>query len=244
MLERKSGEALWRQIGDQIADEIAAQGLEPGSRLPTEPELASRFDVSRTTVRRAMSMLEDDGLVRIEQGRGTFVHEGIINYEISKRTRYSENLKRQGVDPSRITKRVEEIPASDLVAERLKITPGDLVVVVETLSLANETIISYGQMYYPSLRFPGFAQKRIEEGSISPVLQSYGIHDYTRLNTIITTRPPTDTEARALQQPRSRWVLCTQKVDVDEAGSPICFSEAVWAGDRVQFTVDNDPAEI
>ncbi|QPB24476.1 phosphonate metabolism transcriptional regulator PhnF [Rhizobium sp. 007] len=242
MLERKSGEALWRQIGEKIVEDISTQGLGPGSRLPTEPELASRFDVSRNTVRRAMSMLEDDGLVRIEQGRGTFVHDGIINYEISKRTRYSENLKRQGVDPGKILKRVEEVPASDQVSQRLKIKAGDLVVVVESVSLADGVIIAFGQMYYPSERFPGFAQLKLEQGS-SLHLKTYGIHDYTRLHTAITTRPPTHYEARVLQQPRSRWVLCTQKVDVDETGRPICYSESVWAGDRVQFIVESDDSD-
>jgi GntR family phosphonate transport system transcriptional regulator len=239
VLERKSGEALWRQIGDRIAEEIAAQGLGPGSRLPTEPELASRFEVSRNTVRRAMSMLEDDGLVRIEQGRGTFVHDGIINYEISKRTRYSENLKRQGREPGRTIRRVEEIPATDVVADRLNIEPGESVVVVESMSLADEVVIAFGQMFYPSTRFPGFVQKRHEDISVSIILKAYGIENYTRRNTIITTRPPTDVEARALQQPRSRWVLCTQKVDIDEKGIPICYSESAWAGDRVQFEIDN-----
>lgn len=238
MLERRSGETLWRQIAERIAEDIAGRKLAPGERLPTEPELARRFDVSRNTVRRAMAMLEEDGIVRIEQGRGTFVHDGIVNYAISKRTRFSENLKRQGLEPGKVLKRVAEIPASALVAQHLKIEPGAPVVTVESLSLADDVIIACGKLHYPAERFPALALLDFAKSSTAH-LKTYGVDDYTRLHTSITTRPPTAAEARALQQPRSRWVLHTQKIDVDEKGEPICFSEAVWAGDRVQFTIDN-----
>jgi GntR family phosphonate transport system transcriptional regulator len=241
VLERKSGEALWRQIGERIADEITSKGLRPGARLPTEPELAQRFAVSRNTVRRAMSMLEDDGVVRIEQGRGTFVHEGVIHYEISKRTRYSENLARQGIDPGRQIRQVVEVPAPPAVAEALAIAAGDSVVLVESISLADGAAVSLGRSYYPAARFPGLAGKwTAGDATSSALLATYGVVDYTRLRTSITTRPPTDAEARALHQPRSRWVLVTQKVDVDETGKPVCFSETTWAGDRVQFVVESD----
>jgi GntR family transcriptional regulator, phosphonate transport system regulatory protein len=55
MLARKSGAALWLQIGRRIADDISGGTFAPGARLPTEPELAERFSVSRNTVRRAMA---------------------------------------------------------------------------------------------------------------------------------------------------------------------------------------------
>jgi len=238
VLERKTGEALWRQISERIAEDSSTKGLEPGTRLPTEAELAARFEVSRNTLRRAMSMLEDDGVVRIEQGRGTFVHEGLISYEISKRTRFSENLKRQGREPGRKVKRVEEIPANEVVAAKLAIKPGEMVTVIESLSLADGVALAFALMYYPVDRFPDLVERR-HEVSASAMLKSYGIENYTRLNTLITTRPPTDIEARTLQQPRSRWVLCMEKVDIDEDGRPIAYSEAVWAGDRVQLEIDN-----
>src|SRR3546814_1082174 len=92
MVERGSGVAVWRQIGELLADEIRNKLYAPGERLPPEPELAAKFSVNRHTIRRAMGELEQSGLVRIEQGRGTFVQEHAIDYAIGKRTRFSENL--------------------------------------------------------------------------------------------------------------------------------------------------------
>lgn len=68
MLERGAGVAVWRQIEQILAAEIAASGFGEEGRLPSEGELAKRFDVNRHTVRRAMLGLAALGLVSVEQG--------------------------------------------------------------------------------------------------------------------------------------------------------------------------------
>src|SRR6202007_3435169 len=96
MLERGAGVAVWRQIEQILAAEIAASGFGEEGRLPSEGELAKRFDVNRHTIRRAMLGLAALGLVSVEQGRGTFVQPGAIDYTIGRRTRFTENLREQG----------------------------------------------------------------------------------------------------------------------------------------------------
>ncbi|MFZ2099583.1 MAG: GntR family transcriptional regulator, partial [Oricola sp.] len=73
MLERKTGVALWRQIADLIRSDIAAGVAAESGRLPPEMELAKRYGVNRHTVRAAIAALEQEGVLRSEQGRGTFV---------------------------------------------------------------------------------------------------------------------------------------------------------------------------
>jgi len=68
-------ERLIDRAVDAIKQHIMANGLQPGDRLPSEPELASSFGVSRNVVRQALSSLEAVGIVHSEQGRGTFVAE-------------------------------------------------------------------------------------------------------------------------------------------------------------------------
>ena len=63
MLERGKGVAVWRQIEQQIADDIARGVFAEGSRLPTEPALAERFGVNRHTLRRAM---RDENMRKID----------------------------------------------------------------------------------------------------------------------------------------------------------------------------------
>lgn len=64
---------LTDQVADDLARDIRAGVLRPGSRLPSEPELAEIYGVGRITVRRALARLERDGLVIVLRGRGTYV---------------------------------------------------------------------------------------------------------------------------------------------------------------------------
>src|SRR5580704_3210773 len=93
-IERGAGVALWRQIEERLQAEIAGGAVMPGARLPTEHDLAARFQVNRHTVRRALAGLVQRGLVRVEQGRGAFVQEDVIDYALGKRTRFTENILR------------------------------------------------------------------------------------------------------------------------------------------------------
>ncbi len=64
---------LYEQIVDQIEKRILNGDLEPGDKLPSEPELAKQFCVSRTAIREAMKALTQKGLVVVQPGRGTYV---------------------------------------------------------------------------------------------------------------------------------------------------------------------------
>ena len=93
---RRSGVAVWRQIADTLTTEIRDRAYADTGRLPGEVELSARFCVNRHTLRQAVAALQTEGLVRIEPGRGTFVQHELLDYALSKRTRFSENLLRQG----------------------------------------------------------------------------------------------------------------------------------------------------
>lgn len=62
-------------VAGDLADQIKFGQIKPGDRLPTEPELAERFGVSRTVVREALARLKSDGFVRSRQGAGVFVSD-------------------------------------------------------------------------------------------------------------------------------------------------------------------------
>ena len=71
--ERASYEPAYLQIANTLAEQIGAGVYRPGDQLPTEPQLRARFGVSPVTIRRAVNLLLDRGLVSTTQGKGTFV---------------------------------------------------------------------------------------------------------------------------------------------------------------------------
>lgn len=238
-MDRKSSHGQWQQVEEDIAEEILTGRLSPKAQLPKEADLMERFGVGRHTIRRAISNLESRGLVQVEQGRGTFVRDGRLEYRISERTRFSQNLLDQGREPLGQAVREEEIPASATVAEALRLPRGEPVYHIVRRSFADEEPINLSNAYYPVRRFPGFDKARSSGRSVTLILAEYGVPDYIRLRTDIIVRMPTPDEARLLGQSTSQPIIALKKVDVDMKGTPIAYSETIWPGERVQFSIDN-----
>jgi GntR family phosphonate transport system transcriptional regulator len=234
-MDRDSGIALWRQIEADIAAAIRDGVYAPGSRLPVEAELARRYGVNRHTLRRAMAALAENGLVRVEQGRGTFVQEHVVDYAVGPRMRMSEALIGQQRAPGGRLLHAELRKADRTVAKNLGLRAGAGVVLLETLSEADGKPISVSQHYFPQSRCAGIAEAYRESGSITRALAACGVPDFIRRTTRITARLPGAIYARHLQQPANRPILMTESVNVDPDGRPIEYGIARFASDRVQL---------
>ena len=80
--ERDDRRPTTRRVLDEISEFIRSSGLESGDRLPSETELAARFGVARGSVREALKLLEQDGLIDVRHGRGRFV-SGLSRFSVS-----------------------------------------------------------------------------------------------------------------------------------------------------------------
>jgi len=237
-LARGQGVALWRQIAAALEAEIAGGAKAAGDRLPTEAALTARFAVNRHTVRRALEDLEARGLIRVEQGRGAFVAEDVVDYRLGPRTRFSEVIRRQNREPAGRILRVTETPAETQLAEALGIRRGRLVLRVERLGLSNGRPVVLGAHHFPLPRCAAAAEALEADPSITNALAACGIIDYRRRTSRITARLPTPEEADLLQQSRSRPVLVAESLNVDPDGAPVDWTLAVYAAGRVQLVVE------
>lgn len=238
---RRSGVSVWKQIADTLGNEIRNRSFNATGRLPSESELSARFGVNRHTLRQAVAALQGDGLVRIEPGRGTFVQHELLDYVLSRRTRFNENLQRQGLLPSKQLLTAREVPASVRVAHELQLDRSAAVLMVELLDEANHQPIALATAHYPAARFPGLLNMLGKGTCTTDILKHFGIEDYVRAENRITTQMPSEEAARLLKQPVTRPVLCVESLDVDMAGRPIKYGETVFCGDLVQLVVSPAP---
>lgn len=236
---RRSGVAVWKQIADTLSTEIRDRAFTDTGRLPSENELATRFGVNRHTLRQAVASLQSDGLVRIEPGRGMFIQHELLDYVLSRRTRFSENLLRQGLLPSKLLLTAREMPAPERAAHELKLGKGAKVLMVEMLDEANGQPIGLATAYYPALRFAGLLDMLNTGMRTTEILRHFGVQDYVRAESRITTQMPSEETARLLKQPVTRPLLCVECLDADMEGSPIKYGETVFCGDRVQLVVNS-----
>ena len=236
---RRSGVAVWKQIADTLSTEIRNRAFNTTGRLPSENELSARFGVNRHTLRQAVAALQVDGLVRIEPGRGTFVQHELLDYVLSRRTRFSENLQRQGLLPSKQLLTARAMPAPERAAHELRLDRGASVLMVEMLDEANNQPVGLATAYYPAARFDGLLEMLHGGTCTTDILRHFGVQDYVRAESRITTQMPSEETARLLKQLSTRPVLCVECLDVDMAGQPIKYGETVFCGDRIQLVVNN-----
>lgn len=236
---RPSGIVLWQQLAEQLADEIVKRDLPRGSRLPPEPELAAQFNVNRHTVRRAVAALAEIGLVRVEQGRGTFVNRaGMLDYPIGPRTRFTEVISRHNLSPDAKLVRSAVVPAEGHMAEDLALEPGTDCLLIEALHSANGRPLTLAAHCFPAARFRGLDEVFAETRSITKALEHFGVVDYVRRVTRVATRLPTSREAELLRQARGKPVLVIEALNVDERGQPIEYGIGYSAGERLQLVFE------
>jgi GntR family transcriptional regulator, phosphonate transport system regulatory protein len=230
----------WQSLALKIRADIEAGRYPVGSQLPSEPALMKEFGGGRHSLRRALNELAVAGLIRTEHGRGSFVQSAdVLDYKISLRTRASTSVGEQGRASTDQPVLEEVQPASRHVAEALQIEAGSLVYMIVRHGFADDMPICVTTAYHPVDRFPDIDKARRSLRRLTEIYASYGVNDYFRLKTTISTRMPTAEVMRILRLAPQQPVLVTHKVDADTNGVPIAYSEAIWAGNRIQFTIDN-----
>ena len=237
-MEKQPGMTLWRRIYNQLTAEIESGSFAPGSKLPSESELSDRFSVNRHTVRRALSTMAEEGLIRVEQGRGSFVEEHILDYLIASRTRFSEIVGKQARTSTGQVLNSDVVAAGPELADYLDLAEGAECYRITTLRSVDQRPISLASHHFSCARFPGLPSRLQDQVSISHALATYGCADYRRRITRVTARLPDSTEAAALEQPRSRPVLVTESLNVDSNNSPIEYGLTRFASDRVQIVFE------
>jgi GntR family transcriptional regulator, phosphonate transport system regulatory protein len=238
-ISRDGGVAVWRQIQQILEQEIRDRVFQPGVRLPTEADLAKRFQVNRHTVRQALARLQDRGLLRTDQGRGTFVQEPVIDYRVSRKTRFSENLSRQNRSSCRSVLSIADLPATTEVARALRLRRGALVVHVLCAGESDGRRISVSAHYFPKPRFDGVGVLVAETKSFTQAVQRLGVDEYVRQSTRILAKMPTTEDARLLEMPRNRPLIVTEGINIDGRGTRIEYCVTRFVSDLVQILVEH-----
>ncbi len=238
MRSKEAAPPKWRRIADTLAAELQAGAWKPGDRLPGEYALAERFDVNRHTLRQAVSHLENEGLLRAEQGRGIFVPDPPIHYAVTPRTRFSDNVGRAQRRPSRQLIKSSEVPADATIAEALQVPADTTLIRLETMSFADDRPVGIVSHYFCKARVPDIVEAFKAERSITAALRRCGIPDYKRRTTRISAQLISNADARLLGVRRGRAVLVTDSVNIEPDGRPIDYGHGRMLGDLMTFVVE------
>lgn len=233
-------EHFWSHIANELAQAIGQGVYAPGERLPSEHSLAERFGVNRHTIRRSLAALVQRGLVRAEQGSGTYVEDFAVDLAIGKRTRHRQNLAQAGVRGGLTVLHAQRERASAEVARALELPTRSPVLRLEVLGEGAGQPLHASVRYFPLPRFDGLDERVRATGSITAAFAALGVSDYQRQESRISARLPDTATAARLRQAPTRPALHVTSVNRDPKGTPIEYAETWFAGDRVTLTVNHD----
>ncbi len=117
----KEGIPRHTQISEWLRDQIETGKFKAEEKLPSENELAKKFDVSRVTIRRALQSLESEEIIYRCQGLGSFVSDDRTSHNLIQLTDFNEDMKKAGLDATSDVRRFVSVDAPAWLAKRLRI---------------------------------------------------------------------------------------------------------------------------
>ncbi|MBB5121680.1 GntR family transcriptional regulator [Streptomyces eurocidicus] len=212
-----------------LLDELGEGGL-----LPTERELAARFEVSRETVRQALRELLLEGRLR-RMGRGTVVAGPKLEQPLSLAS-YTEGVRRQGRRPGRDLIGLDRLSCPAALAPDLGVAAGDPVWHLERVLLADDERVGLESTYVAVERAPALDTEFEPDSSFYAYLRDrlgigFGDAD-ERLETVLAT----PREALLIGTPPALPMLLIHRVSRDTEGEPLERVRSLYRGDRFSFT--------
>ncbi len=229
---------LHHQVFLDLRSALDAGEWRPGDRLPPERELAERYGCSLITVRRALGDLAREHRLERTRGRGTFVTRPPIELDLDGTMSFTEELQLLGHDPSTRVVTATTLAADEVVASALDIAPGESVVHVERLRMADGEPLLLEQVFLPEARFPGLLATDLERGSLYEVLTHRYQTPVVRAREALEPIALAAREAALLGVEPHRPALLIEGLAFDRAGRPVELARSYVRGDRTRYYVE------
>jgi len=214
--------------------------LRPGDQLPTEESLCREHGLSRGTVRQAIQILEQEGLVKREQGRGTFVASPKTQRTFFTLASFNEDMRRQGRRPTtRVLQASKETPTPQ-VQEKLQLAPGEDVFHIERLRLADGAPVAYEVRFLAVSLCPDLLKHDLSQTIHSLLIEHYHIPLLRTMHTV-EVRLLSDFEAALLQASVGSPAFYVNRLTYTTGPGgqrPAVWYQATYRGDEYHFRAE------
>jgi GntR family transcriptional regulator len=228
------------QLRDELRREILTSSLGAGHQLPSEAEMSARFHVARGTVREALKLLEQGGLVEVQQGRGRFVSaiaSVMVTRPVTEFESVTEMLRGLGYELTNRVLSVEVVAADEEQAAALGLQPGAPVVRLRRLRLHKREALIYDINAFSADLLGGRSAHDIDfTGSLNAWLESIDRGPVSSAATIRAVTLPAEIAALPEIDSHQPWLLIGERC-VDRQGMAVLFSQDFHRGDVFSFQV-------
>jgi GntR family transcriptional regulator len=226
---------LHEQARRRIEKLIADRAIKPGTRLPTESELAIELNVSRTTVRSALKILEQEGKIERAPGRGTILRQPRLGQLLGKLFSFTEEMKLRGLTPSNRLIEISQTMPSAPIRALLRLD-GDSVWRIQRVRCANGEPIAIETCNIPRSALSEQDAASLGNGSLYELLARHG-RAPVRSEQSAQAGLATPEEATLLNIETGRPVLRFERLSFDANEESIEFVTSTYRSDKYSFYV-------
>lgn len=244
-LNRDSDLPLYSQLKNALRDLIEKGNYKPGDLMPSEYQLAEEYQVSRITVKRAVTDLVREGLLYRIQGKGTFVSKPVVSQELKGMFSFSEDIRKAGMVCNDVILEFARKRAPSRVAANLGIRDGDPVLELCRLRKADDVPIAIQYAFLPFQRFPSLSREDIERhGSLYRTLEQEHSCRPASGREVYSVGLVSEEEAALLQTSSESPAFRVERHSLDKDGAPIEYVRSVIRGDVYRIGIDLCAARI
>lgn len=229
---------LYQRVKREIVTRIENGSWPRGSFIPPEPDLQRRYGVSRTTVRRAVEELVDEGQLVVIHGLGTRVVARELSLKPATLMSFTQMMLSQGVTPGRRYEELDVQGADPEVASALGIVEGTPVVRYMRVRTADGEPVSVNTSFLPADLFRGFDVDRLLEGEslYAQLENAYAIDVQTTQDTFGIGAADSQT-AEHLETRVGEPLLIIARYGFDRSDAPIEYSRIAIRPDRYKHSI-------
>jgi len=222
----------------EIAEELRQMAGESpaGSVLPSEAEMSRQFDASRVTIRRALELVRDEGLIAARQGFGWFVATEPVQQSLQSLGTIESEVEGVGKLSER---KIEEFAYEPAPARVQRVLDVDQVLRVKRVNLADGEPFAVVTVWCPAELGANLSRRDVER---RPFYELLDVELRGATQTIAADLVDAD-DAALLGVPIGSPVLRCQRTTTDRHGDPVLVSEHVFPAHRTEFVVDLPQAE-
>jgi GntR family transcriptional regulator len=240
-LDKDSPIPLYLQLARRLEALIAEGSLAVGARLPGEEELARQYQLNRNTVRHALSLLVQHGVVRTEKGVGSFVRRARILSPVHRLDRMTSfvddfELGTAEVEDTILAKGRIRAPAD--LAAKLGLPAGSILVRLERLRLADSTPFVLERQYYDHRTFAGLLDLDIRGSMYQLLIREFKADLHHSEQTLRAVRAPRDV-ARRLRLRADTPCMFLESLAYTAHDQPLEVLRSYYRGDRYTFRVES-----
>lgn len=235
-LDKKGKIPLYHQLVDKILKQIENGNLPEHTKLFTERELCDIYEISRATVRQAVSILEREGYIYRVQGRGTFIAPKKIEQTLENFYSFGDEVKKLGMKPSSKVISLEIIMLPAHIAKKIGYSEGEKFYKLIRIRLADNQPVVYEETYLPYKRFPNLKENEIESQGLYNLLKEIYDAKFQYATETFFVCTLNDAMAKYLEDSIDVPAMRLERTTYEDE-RVIEYTESIVKGSKFKFTV-------